>query len=189
MKKKIDMKKIAFFILAVVALANLSSCKQNSYAQQLKDEKKLIADFIEREHINVIYEEPADGVWGEKDYLDLKSEGYDNLYFHLVSVGDTLTPAIIKGDKVVLRYRRYTLDVNPDTVSYWTTAQTGYPKEFTYMTDFTEACAGWHYAIKHMRYTDSEAKIINPSKLGFSDAEQATVTPYGYDLKIKIKRY
>ena len=52
MKKKIDMKKIAFFILAVVALANLSSCKQNSYAQQLKDEKKLIADFVEREHIN-----------------------------------------------------------------------------------------------------------------------------------------
>ena len=65
----------------------------------------------------------------------------------------------------------------------------GYPVEFIYLTDYTAACTGWHAAVKFMKYTDAEAKIINPSKLGFSSAEGTTVTPYGYEMKIKIKRY
>ena len=177
-------------LLCSLLCLSLGSCKQNSYAQSLKDEKKLIADYIQRENINIIYEEPQDGVWGEKDYWDLSSTiGYDNFYFHLVNVGDTTGAEVKKGDVIVLRYRRYTLDVNPDTISYWTTAQTGYPVEFAYQTDYVTACTGWHYAVKYMKYSGSEAKIINPSKLGFSNAEQSTVTPYGYDMKIIIKRF
>lgn len=182
------MKKLLYLFL-LLPLCLFNGCKQNSYAQQLKDEKALIADYIQREKINVIYEEPADGVWGEKDYLDLTGFGYENLYFHLVSPGDTLTPEVKRGDNIVLRYRRYTLEVNADTINYWTTAQNGYPVEFKYLTDYTSACTGWHAAVKYMKHTDAEAKIINPSKLGFTDAEGSSVTPYGYDMKIKIKRY
>ena len=184
------MKRLVFIIATIAAVSSFYGCKQNSYAQSLKEEKKLIEEYIAREKINIIYEEPELGTpWGEKDYLDLKSEGHDNLYFHLVNMGDTTTEPVKRGDIIVLRYRRYSLGVNADTISYWTTAQNGYPLEFNYMTDFTTACAGWHYAVQHMKYTESEAKIINPSKLGFSTDEQTTVTPYGYDLKIKIKRY
>lgn len=185
---KIIMKKL-FYLLVILAPIVLSGCQQNSYAQQLKDEKALIADYIKREKINVIYAEPEDGVWGEKDFLDLTSFGYENMYFHLSYQGDTATEQVKRGDKIVLRYKRYTLDINSDTVSYWTTAQNGYPVEFIYLTDYTAACTGWHAAVKFMKYTDAEAKIINPSKLGFSSAEGTTVTPYGYEMKIKIKRY
>lgn len=176
-------------IAAAVLCGTFIGCKQNSYAQSLKDEKKLIADFIAREHINIIYEEPKDGKWGEKDYLDLSSLGYDNFYFHLDKQGDTTAAAVKTGDMIVFRYRRYTLDVNADTVSYWTTAQNGYPLEFSYQTDYNTACLGWHYAVRYMKYSGAEAKIINPSKLGFANAEGSTVTPYGYDMKITIRRF
>ena len=56
------------------------------------------------------------------------------------------------------------------------------------MVSSEQSCTGWQVALKYMKYTDSECKIICPSKLGFSN-ENSAVIPYGYDLKIKIKRY
>jgi hypothetical protein len=56
------------------------------------------------------------------------------------------------------------------------------------MEQSNDACTGWQVALKYMKYTDSQCKIICPSKMGFSE-ENSAVTPYGYDLKIKIKRY
>lgn len=183
-----NMKKILPFLALLPIVIIASSCQSNTYANQLKAEKALIADYIKRNHINVIHEVPDQ--WGEKDYLDMTQFGYDNLYFHLVAQGDTASEAVTSGDKIVLRYRRYTLDLNPDTLSNWTTADSGYPVEFTFLTDNVNACQGWHAAVLMMTYNGAEAKIINPSKLGFSGTgkEQSTVTPYGYDLKIRIKR-
>lgn len=183
-------------LLVLGALCAMTSCTGNTYSSQLKAEKKLIQAYLEREKINVIHEIPEDDKkWGEKDYYQVS--GYDNLYFHLVKRGDPIhitasgdtiaTDEVIATETVVMRYRKYTLDTNADTASYWTVLDSAYPVEFTYLTDYTTAPKAWHAAVGLMKYSESECKIICPSKLGFSE-DGNTVTPYGYDLKMKIKR-
>ena len=190
------MRQIVIGCLLAVIGGVVAGCSSNSYSADLKAEKKLISDYIEREHINVIYELPAsDDDWGEKDYYQV--HGYDYLYYHLVkrgtpfhvnSAGDTVrTDSIIATETVVMRYKKYTLTVNSDTADYWTTLNKAYPLEFTYLTDYTNAPQAWHVAVGLMKYSDSECKIICPSKLGFTE-DGNTVTPYGYDLKMKIRR-
>lgn len=175
--------KSSYFLLCTLFLLLAVSCNNNSYSKQLKAEKKLIAAYIERNNINIIESEPEDGVWGEKDYLEID----DYLYFHLVSRGDT-THEIQVRDEVLLRYKRYTLDENADTLSCWTTNEAASPVQFQYGVTSSSACSGWQEAVKYMKYHKSEAKIICPSKLGFTD-EQSSVTPYGYDLFIMKKQY
>ena len=190
MKRKVFIWSIFLFTCGL-----FTGCTSNSYSSDLKKEKKLIADYIAREGINVVYEEPADDAWGEKDYYQVN--GYDYLYYHLTKrgtpyhindKGDTIrTDSVIATETVVMRYRKYTLDINADTADFWTTLNSAYPTEFTYLTDFTTAPTAWHVAVGLMKYSDSECKIICPSKLGFTE-DGNTVTPYGYDLKMKIKR-
>ena len=172
------------FILGTAAVV-LTSCNSNSYSADLKAEKNLIEDYIAREHINVIKEMPEnDADWGEKDYYQVA--GYDYLYFHLIKRGPKENP-ISATETVVMRFKQYTLTTSPDTADYWTTLNSAYPLEFTYLTDYTTAPTAWHVAVGLMQYSESECKIICPSKLGFTD-DQTTVTPYGYHMKMKIKR-
>ena len=190
------MKRIVIWSMIAAVCSVYAGCSGNSYSADLKAEKKLIADYIAREGINVIYELPADdAVWGEKDYYQVN--GYDYLYFHLThrgtpfhinEAGDTVrTDSILATETVVMRYKKYTLTLNADTADYWTTLNSAYPLEFIYLTDYTNAPKAWHVAVGLMKYSDSECKIICPSKLGFTE-DGNSVTPYGYDLKMKIKR-
>ena len=189
------LKRIYIYGVLLAGGVLLAACSANSYSSDLKAEKKLIADYIAREGINVVYEMPEDGAWGEKDYYQVN--GYDYLYFHLTKrgapyhlneQGDTIrTDSVIATENVVMRYRKYTLEINADTADFWTTLNSAYPLEFTYLTDYITAPTAWHVAVGLMKYSDSECKIICPSKLGFTE-DGNTVTPYGYDLKMKIKR-
>jgi len=180
------MKHIHLLLAALCGFAViLSSCNKNSsYANEIKNEKKLIADYIKRNHINIIYEEPEYMEWGEKDYLEVS----DYCYFHLNVPGDTTSEEIVAGDYVNVRYRRYTLDVNSDTLSFWNTLEMAYPIQFQYGVSSSSACTAWHLALGKMKYTDAEGTIICPSKLGFTD-DNSSVIPYCYDLKMQIKRY
>lgn len=189
--------KIVQLLIAVCASALiLTGCNSNSYSSDLKAEKELIEDYLKREGINVLTELPADDAkWGEKDYYKVKD--YDYLYYHLIKrgtpyhlndKGDTVkTPAITSSETVVMRFKKYTLKVDADTADYWTTLDSAYPLEFSYMTDYNTAPIAWHVAVQLMEYSDSECKIICPSKLGFTD-DQTTVTPYGYHFKMRIRR-
>ena len=161
------------------------SCNQNSYSAKRAAEDQLIADFIQRQKIHVIYEEPEDSVWGEKDYL--KVPGYDDLYFHLIRPGDP-EYSVKQGDKILVRYTRYSLEAIADTASYMTTSEQAYPNEFKYMIDYTNAPLGWHVAVMYMKHSGAACKIICPSKQGF-DTDKSSVTPYGYDLYIQIPRF
>ncbi len=190
------MRKFIIFSIVGILAGILAGCSNNTYSSDLKAEKKLIEDYIARQGIHVIYDLPADSVeWPEKDYYQVN--GYDYLYFHLThrgspfhinDKGDTIrTDSVIATETVVMRYKKYTLTVNADTADYWTTLNSAYPLEFTYLTDYTTAPVAWHVAVGLMKYSDSECKIICPSKRGFTE-DGNTVTPYGYDLKMKIKR-
>ena len=180
------MKHLIYFSIVIFFAGVLCSCGSRSYANQLQEERNLIKDYIKREKINIITEEPQDGVWGEKDYLEID----DNLYFHLSDAGETDGDTVRDLSVIVMRYRRYSLNAYADTLSYWTTSDAGEPLSFQYNTAASTTCTAWYEAIRYMKYQNSEAKIICPSKLGFQDDETLTnVTPYGYDLKMQIKNF
>lgn len=178
------MKKLPLLILAGILMLFAYSCNNNIYSELLKAERKLIEAYIEKEGIIVVDTIPAE--WGEKVYY--KDPQYDNFYFHLVQQGDTTQEEIEAGEFVLLRFKRYTLDEYPDTLYNWSTLDNPEPIKMQYQVTSKESCSGWQVALKYMKYTDSQCKIICPSKMGFSE-ENSSVTPYGYDLKIKIKRY
>lgn len=185
---------VCCLLIGIIALA---SCQGNTYSKQRDEEDKLIANFLSRNGFNILNEEPKDDVWGKRDYL--KVPGYDNFYFHLSHRGDsiridslngivdTIDLSIIPNDIIVLRYKKFALTENADTLSYWTTLDQAYPAEFHYLNFNDCEATGWHLAVKLMKYPDSECTIIQPSKMGFLQ-DQNAVIPYGYIMKIKVKQ-
>ena len=184
----------------LISIAFLTTaCTSNTYSRLRDQEDKLIANYISRNNLVILKEEPeTDHVWAEKEYY--KVVGYDNLYFHLISRGDsiridsisptredTVDLQIISNDLIIARYKRFELTENADTLSYWTTLDQPYPTEFHYLNTSECDIVAWHLAISLMRYPDSQCEIIVPSKLGDSNAQQY-VTPYVYILKIKVKQ-
>ena len=137
------MKKWIFFVLICVA-SIVIGCSGNTYSRLRDKEDKLIANYISRNGLQIVKEEPAvDHVWGEKEYYQV--EGVDNFYFHLISRGDstyidsvsptqidTVDLKIIANDLIVCRYKRFALTENADTLDYWTTLTQSYPFEFHY---------------------------------------------------------
>ena len=177
------MKNISIWML-IMSFIILTGCNENTYSDDLKEEQKLIENFIQRQGIQVVTKEPTE--WKENVYWKLPD--YDNYYFHLVNAGDTTSAELEAKDIVFLRYRQYTLNAYADTVSCWTTLDTPNPVELQYKVTSSASCAGWQIALQHMKHSGAECKIICPSKLGFSE-QNSQVIPYGYDMKIKIKRF
>ena len=108
------MKKIQLILVGLILLVAYG-CNSNIYSEQLKKERKLIESYIARQGLNIVDTLPADDQWEEKTYYRVPD--YDNFYFHMVALGDTTFPEIEKEDKVLLRFKRYTLDEYPDTLS------------------------------------------------------------------------
>ena len=168
----------------VVMLASLlTGCTGNTYSKLRNKEQALIESYISRQGIRTVTAMPdveQGESWDEKLYVAL--EEYDQLYFHLVTAVDT-TRKLEIGDKVNVRFRKYTLDVYADTVSYWTTDDAGEPLRLTVgSSSGTYNCTGWQAAITAMGQ-EGECKIICPSVYGTSD-DNSSVTPYCYDLKV-----
>ena len=185
------MKKNVFILLAGLTMV-IAGCSNTTYSHLRDQEDKLIANYISRNGLNILKELPANDVWAEKDYY--KVPGYDNLYFHLISRGDsvrtegekTVDLSIVANDRIVTRYKKFELVENADTLSYWSTLDQGHPYEFNYLNTSSCEAVSWHEAVRLMKYPESQCELIVMSKWGF-DADQTSVTPYGYILKIKVK--
>ena len=193
-------KNILFLVMTVLCVA--TGCNNNTYSTLRNKEDKLIHNYLHRNKIHIIHKQPTDDVWGEKDYY--KVPGYDDLYFHLDKRGDsvyydtidsrvdTVDMTIKRNDVVVVRYKKFSLLTDADTLSYWTTNDQAHPYEFYYgitsgtSDGVTEICEsiGWHEAVRLMKYPGSQCEIIVPSKQGFS-VDETTVTPYVYIINIK----
>ena len=182
-----------------VLLLLATGCSNNTYNNLRDKEDRLIANYISRNELVILKEEPdVNHVWAAKEYYQVR--GYDNLYFHLITRGDsirvdsvsptrsdTVDLTILANDIIVTRYKQFALTENADTLSYWTTLDQAYPYEFHYGNLSDCDAKAWHVAVQLMKYPDSQCEIIVPSKLGFS-VDQTTVTPYVYILKIKVKQ-
>ena len=187
------MKRIVFWMAAVLALVT-TACNNNTYNSLRQQEDKLIDNFVSRNGLTILTEEPAvDHVWDEKEYY--KVPGYDKLYFHLIERGDsirvegedTVDLKILANDLIVVRYKKFGLMEYADTLSYWTTLDQAYPVEFHYYNTSECEAVAWHEAVRLMKYPDSQCEIITPSTQGF-EADQTSVTPYVYIMKIKVKQ-
>ena len=174
-----------FFSLILASFVLFTGCKDDNvtYAEELKAEQELIADFLSRQQIQVVTVMP-EYPWPDKVYFKSKS----GLYFRLESQGDKhLGDSVVPGDIIVTRFDQYTLGVKADTISYRSTIDKDRPVEFKYL-DYTQASTAWHEAVGYMKFNNAEAKIIVPSKIGFS-AYSRPATPIGYDMQIRISRY
>lgn len=175
---------LPLFMIATIAVLTITGCKDRDsvYSVQRKAEKKLIEEYIKRENIKVLNEFPADNQFADNEYVLTES----GLYFQLVDEG-TGTDTIAYNDKVILRYKRWGLNSYSDTISYWTTDESAYPLTFQYGISSDYSCEAWQEAVGYMKRNNSHAKLIVESKLGFSDDENS-VTPYAYEIKIKIQK-
>lgn len=176
-------KTIHISLLSFVLILCSCNDSSNAYSNQLKEEEKLIQSFIRRQSITVVDTQPE--VWNEKTYWQVPD--YDNFYFCLTNPGDTTKAPVETNDIILLRYIQYTLDAYADTIRLWNTIDNPYATQIRYWTSDDNACTGWQLAIKYMQYPGAQCKIICPSKLGFT-TQSNNVTPYGYDMKIQIKR-
>jgi hypothetical protein len=178
------MKRISYVLLFTVLMSIIiSSCnKTATYAEQLNAEKILIADYIKRNNIKILSEFPKDSVFNENEYV-LTSSG---LYFRFINRGNLADSVLNFKDIVVPRYKQYTLGLSSDTIFNWSTIDYTYPSTFVY-GDLTQSCSAFQEAASYMKRNETEAKLIVPSKLGFSE-NLTSVTPMGYDLKIKIQK-
>ncbi len=181
--------KTKLIILTCAVLAFASCTDTTTYSRQLDAEKQLIKEYINRNELNILTAWPDSSyVWNEKDYLQVPDEDY--FYYHLVDAGDTESDTISYTDDVIFRFRKYSLNVYADTISYWSTMDGAEPVSFSVSSyassEWTSicACSGVAKALKFMNHKNAEAKIICPSKMGIADDENS-VTPYCYDLKIK----
>lgn len=178
------MKKqfLKFLTLSLLVVLTVScSSDPDSYENLLADEKESIANYISRNGINVVNQLPADGAWGANDYY-LTPNG---VYIHIVDAGETDSAAVYSGQLVFARYYKITLDVVPDTITrLWTATESSDPDNFTY-NNTDEAFTGFHDAVKYMKYNNSVAKLIVPSKQGTSE-DATNVKAYAYDFKIKL---
>jgi len=183
------MKKISylFFLIFLASILGTSCSKTKTYAQLLNEEKDLIAGFVKKNNILVISGTPNDSTLWNKNGQDIYMLTPTGLYFHMVNPGN-LTDSITLEYKnlVVPRFIQYTLGLPADTISNWTTVDFDYTSDFTY-GDLTQSCKAFQEAASYLKRLDSEAKLIVPSKLGFN-AEMMSVTPLGYDFKIKFQR-
>lgn len=173
---------ILFFLLTLFSFA---ACKDDNitYAEELKAEREVIADFLSRQQYQVVTTLPADSLWPEKTFYKSNT----GLYFRLTNRGDVLSgDTLVAGDLVVTRFLEYTLTEKADTVFNWTTIDFPYPTTFDYM-DLAQVCNGWHEAAGYMKRNNAQATFIVPSKLGFPEFNRPA-TPMAYDMKIKIQK-
>lgn len=182
------MKRISYlFVLGFLLSLLASSCSNTkTYAELLTSEKDLIDAYIKRNNIEVVSAFPTDTPW-VKNGKDVYVKTASGLYFHMVNPGDmSIKDTLQLKNLVVPRFKEYTLNVVSDTINNWNTIDYPYPSDFTY-GDLTQSCKAFHEAASYMKRNESEAKIIVPSKIGFN-ADLLTVTPKGFDLKIKFQK-
>ena len=178
------MKKIIFVIIVCISAILYCSCSDQTYANLVKQENQLIQDYVNT----------------HPGFTPLN----DGMYFRLLSKGEGETnpnaDTIKAGNMAIIRFVAYTLTTPQDSISNWTSTDFQTPPQFVYGSS-SLPCQAWLTAIPLMKYQNSIAEIIAPSRTGFSSyansyalanwgvADDATtVTPRLYKLKLQFEK-
>ena len=193
------MKKVLsiIFLFAIV----FTACEnENNYSAQIEKERKDIKQYIEDNGIKVHTCSKSDSVFSDgktrNDICNSVTEdgvyyllGEDSIYFRIIEVGVTTQP-VERFNKVQIRYIETTLD-GSRVENYWTTLDLPYPLEVIFGdipasgSQTNANCKGWQSAIAMMKYSETIAELIVPSKLGiFKNYD--SVTPCHYKFKFTL---
>ncbi|MDR0413047.1 MAG: DUF4827 domain-containing protein [Dysgonamonadaceae bacterium] len=169
------MRKTVVFILPVIvlALAGVACDNQKSLQEYLREEKRDIERYIEREGITVLKSYPENGVFKEKEFFKTK----EGLYIHVTDSGTNVRVKPLE-DQVLVRfdYFYYVKDfvTGKDTASIKVPFFSLQPMEFTYgqpgsygkSTDDL-SCNGWAIPLTYVG-EKAVVDLIVPSSLGTS---------------------
>ncbi len=159
------MKKGFNILMILCAVVFVLSCNKNkSYTEMLKDERKAIDRLIEAEGFHITEDYPANGVFGEKEFVKLRS----GLYLHVSDSGNG--NRAVSGTKVLTRFRgKFFLE---DTVPFdlFDPLVSAQPIEFTYgvypsSNDFISV--GFISALEYVG-DSSVVSMIVPFRIGSS---------------------
>ena len=164
-------------ILCAVALA-LSCNKTKSYTDYLKDERKKIDRFMNEQGFVKLKDFPSDGVFGEKEYVELQN----GVYFHIIDSGNGNRP--VPGTTILSRAKG--IIFSGDTMRYefdGFKGSSGPPLEFKYGSavelngDALYISPGFVSALDFVG-DSSFVSMIVPFRVG-STAQQSTSSGYG----------
>lgn len=201
------MKKLTLFLLILVAFCLcFQACeKTKSYAEQLKNEKDAINDFIKKNNIKVIsqsefYAQDSTTDVSKNEYVQLAS----GVYMQIVKKGvvdengKLLNPndTVKNNDLVLVRFLEYNILSKDTTLSNlndptmvdefkYTVSSSSIAGIFTqgYMLAYYQSSvpAGWLVPLEYV-CDRAHVKLIVPSKMGQMQALQS-VYPCYYDIR------
>lgn len=203
------MKKLTLqlFSLLAIGLAFQSCNKTKTYAEMLSDEKDAISAYISKHNIKVISKDQFESqkeTTGANEYVAFPEDG---TYMHIEEKGGKLAQ---NNDVILTRFLEVNVVANDTTLTNYydntSVDQFRYTRtddskgnilatygqffqeqnQKAYMLSYYGSAvpSGW---LKALRFVGDKAKvkIIVPSKLGHSTAQQ-NVTPYFYEIEYKI---
>lgn len=169
------------FSLLVSSLV-LSACSDNdNYEKLLEKEKTAISNYIKDNGISTIHSIPEGNAFGENEYFKTS----DEMYIHISDIGDT-NREIGNRIRVAYSYKKTNLltgEMAEDTNMY------GYKPEFIVGVANSTAFyanSAIREAVNIMKYHNSSAVVIVPSKLG-DETDTDAVIPCLYELKIWVQ--
>ena len=158
-----------FFVFAILSIV-ISSCSTPT-GQALRDlEKELLSKYISKYHPNVTP----------------KSSG---LYFIETKAAAAGADTIKSGDLVQVYYRGYLIedDATNGIQDGYEFDSSGEFEPFSFTVGTGAVITGWDEAMTYMK-DGSEAKLVIPSKLGYSSQQQSSIPQYS-TLVFYIKIY
>ena len=196
------MKKVLSIIFLFALI--FSACEKiPNYSAQIEQERKDIKQYIKDNGIMVHTCSKSDSVFSDgktrNDICNYVTEdnvyyllGEDSIYFRIIEVGVTTQP-VVSLNKVQVRYIETTLD-GSRVENYWTTLDLPYPIEVIFGdipssgSQTNTNCKGWQSAIAMMKYSETVAEFIVPSKLGiFKNYDSVTPCHYKFWFKLAPK--
>jgi hypothetical protein len=179
------MRKTFFIILSIIGLfIILPACDKTKTPQEyLREEKKAIDRFINREGIKVLTELPPDTLFQEKEFFKTDR----GLYIHVDDAGDTGNRAGAYTE-VLVRFD-YHIDIKDyiggDTIKN-TLHYSYFPLSFVYgipgSYDSYFACEGWAIPLKYVG-RNAIIDLIIPSALGSQSNSQSNRAVYFENLR------
>jgi hypothetical protein len=123
------MKINVLMLVLLSGVIALSSCNKNkTYAQMVKDQKRAIDKLIVTEGLEITKEYPADGVFGEKEFVLLDN----GVYLNIVDSGNGNRAVLYKTTILMRCSGPFIFELAPDTGRFDTFENNSSPVEFTY---------------------------------------------------------
>jgi hypothetical protein len=174
-------KSLIFVLLAPVFSGVFFSCNdQKSLQEMLREEKKAIERFIDRNGFVVLDTYPKDSIFGEKEYYKTN----EGLYIHVVQKGTSKRVKAPENVTVRFEYQHDVRDAARGDTTSIVKPSLLYPFSFVYGISATYSdmsspvCVGWVIPLSYVG-EDAIVDIIIPSSIG-SYSDSNSIIPVFY---------